>query len=94
MALALYTLATDQVPMEDLAMTGELTLTGRVLPIGGVKEKTIGARRVGISNLIFPEQNRQDYEELDDYIKEGLTAHFAATFDQVQEIAVGSPVLQ
>jgi ATP-dependent Lon protease len=94
MALALYTLATDQVPMEDLAMTGELTLTGRVLPIGGVKEKTIGARRVGISNLIFPEQNRQDYEELDDYIKEGLTAHFAATFDQVLEIAVGSPVLQ
>lgn len=88
MALALYTLATGQPPNDNLAMTGELTLTGRVLPIGGVKEKTIGARRVGISTLIFPEENRQDFEELDDYIKEGITAHFAATFDDVLAVAV------
>jgi ATP-dependent Lon protease len=57
-----------------------------------VKEKTIGARRVGVSHLLFPEQNRQDFDELDDYIKEGITAHFASTFDQVLEVAVKMPV--
>ena len=88
MALALYTLATDQTPIDNLAMTGELTLTGRVLPIGGVKEKTIGARRVGITTLIFPHENKEDFEELDDYIKEGITAHFAATFDDVLRVAL------
>ena len=88
MALALYTLATDQAPIANLAMTGELTLTGRVLPIGGVKEKTIGARRVGITTLIFPEENREDFAELDDYIKEGITAHFAARFDDVLRVAL------
>ena len=87
MALSLYTLATDQAPIDNLAMTGELTLTGRVLPIGGVKEKTIGARRVGITTLIFPEDNRQDFEDLDDYIKEGITAHFARTFNDVLAVA-------
>ncbi len=88
MALALYTLATDTAPLGGLAMTGELTLTGRVLPIGGVKEKTIGARRVGIDTLIFPWENREDYEELDDYLKEGLTAHFARNFSDVLAIAL------
>ena len=88
MALALYTLATDQAPIDNLAMTGELTLTGRVLPIGGVKEKTIGARRVGITTLIFPEENKEDFEELDDYIKEGITAHFASRFDDVLRVAL------
>lgn len=90
MALALYTLATDEAPREELAMTGELTLTGRVLPIGGVKEKTIGARRVGVDTLIFPEENRRDYEELDDYLKEGLTAHFVSRFDEVLRVALPS----
>ncbi len=90
MALALYTLATDTAPIDSLAMTGELTLTGKVLPIGGVKEKTIGARRVGIKTLIFPEENRKDYEELDDYITEGLTVHFAGWFEDV--LAVASPL--
>ena len=89
MALALYSLATDRAPIDNLAMTGELTLTGRVLPIGGVKEKTIGARRVGITTLIFPEENRQDFEELDDYITEGITAHFATTFQDVLSVALG-----
>lgn len=88
MALALYTLATCQAPIDDLAMTGELTLTGRVLPIGGVKEKTIGARRVGITNLIFPAENKRDWEELDDYIKEGLNANFATYFEDVLEVAL------
>ena len=87
MALALYSLATGKPVKEGLAMTGELTLTGKVLPIGGVKEKTIAARRVGITELIFPQENKKDYDELPDYITEGLTVHFADYFRNVLEIA-------
>ncbi len=86
MALALYSLATKK-PVKDVGMTGELTLTGKVLPIGGVKEKTIGARRVGIQELIFPIDNQKDFEELPDYIKEGLTVHFADYFEDVLKFA-------
>ena len=87
MALALYSLATGQPVRNDVAMTGELTLTGKVLPIGGVKEKTIAARRVGITKLIFPVDNKKDYEELPDYIKEGIKPYFADYFDDVLDIA-------
>ncbi len=89
MALALYSLAIDKPVKDGIAMTGELTLTGRVLPIGGVKEKTIAARRVGITELIFPEDNRKDFEELPDYIKEGITVHYARYFVDVLEVAYG-----
>lgn len=89
MALALYSLATGKAVKDGLAMTGELTLTGKVLPIGGVKEKTIAARRVGIKELIFPIDNKKDFEELPEYIREGLTVHFADYFDDVLEVACG-----
>ena len=89
MALALYSLATAKAIKNNLAMTGELTLTGKVLPIGGVKEKTIAARRVGIKELIFPIDNQKDFEELPAYIKEGLTVHFADYFGDVLEVAYG-----
>ncbi len=87
MSLSLYSLATGKAVKEGLAMTGEITLTGKVLPIGGVKEKTIGARRVGIKELIFPADNRRDFEQLPDYIKEGITVHFADYFDDVLAVA-------
>ena len=87
MALALYSLATDKPVRDNLAMTGELTLTGKVLPIGGVKEKTIAARRVGVETLIFPEDNRRDFDELPDYIRAGLDVHFADYFDDVLKVA-------
>ncbi len=90
MALALHSLATDQAVRDGIAMTGELTLTGKVLPIGGVKEKTIAARRVGIKELIFPEDNRRDFDELPDYIKEGIKPHFARYFEDVLKIAYES----
>ncbi|MGM0567522.1 MAG: endopeptidase La, partial [Bacteroidota bacterium] len=73
MALALYSLAVNKAVEKDLAMTGELTLTGKVLPIGGVREKTIAARRVGVHNLIFPKENKSDFEALPDHLKEGIT---------------------
>jgi len=87
MALALYSLVRNKAIKKGLAMTGELTLTGRVLPVGGIREKTIAARRVRTYELIFPEDNRKDFEELPDHLKEGITPHFVKSFDQVLKIA-------
>lgn len=86
MATALVSLATGRKLPGKLAMTGELTLTGQVLPVGGIREKVIAARRQGIKVLVLPEANRGDYEELPDYLKKGLTVHFAAHYDQVYEV--------
>jgi len=86
MALALYSLATGKPVRTGVAMTGELTLTGRVLPIGGVREKTIAARRVNIRELIFPRENKKDFDELPDYLRAGISAHFADYFDDVLDI--------
>ena len=87
MATALVSMMTGKIVKKKLGMTGELTLTGRVLPIGGVKEKTIASRRSGLKTLIFPEDNRKDFEDLPDYLKEGLEVHFAKTFDDVYRLA-------
>lgn len=83
MATALVSLIRKKSARQGLAMTGELTLTGRVLPIGGVREKVIAARRAGLARLIFPEGNRKDYEELPDYLRKGLSVSFANHFDNV-----------
>ncbi|NWL78991.1 endopeptidase La [Pseudomonas taiwanensis] len=86
MASALLSLARNQTPKKGVAMTGELTLTGQVLPIGGVREKVIAARRQKIFELILPEANRGAFEELPDYLKEGLTVHFARRFGDVAKV--------
>ncbi|MDD0974362.1 endopeptidase La [Pseudomonas fontis] len=85
-ASALLSLARDQAPKKGVAMTGELTLTGQVLPIGGVREKVIAARRQKIHELILPEANRGDFEELPDYLKQGLEVHFAKRFSDVAKV--------
>ena len=86
MASALLSLARNQPPKKGVAMTGELTLTGHVLPIGGVREKVIAARRQKIFELILPEPNRGSFEELPEYLKEGITVHFAKRFADVAKI--------
>ena len=86
-ALAIYSLVTNKVIKKKLAMTGELTLTGKVLPIGGIREKVIAARRVGVFELIVPKDNKGDFERLPDYIKEGIKIHYANYFDDVIEAA-------
>ncbi len=86
MASALLSLARHQPPKKNVAMTGELTLTGQVLAIGGVREKVIAARRQKIWELILPEANRGDFEELPDYLREGLTVHFAERFADVARV--------
>jgi ATP-dependent Lon protease len=89
MTTALLSMITGKPVRKSLGMTGELTLTGRVLPIGGVKEKTIAARRVGLKTLIFPEGNRKDFAELPDYLKEGLEVHFSKDYEDVYRVAFG-----
>ena len=69
MALALYSLAKNKAIKEKIAMTGEITLTGKVLPIGGLREKVIAARRVGVYELIVPKDNKRDFEK--SWIKKG-----------------------
>jgi ATP-dependent Lon protease len=83
MATALVSLALGKKLPRALAMTGELTLTGRVLPVGGVREKVIAARRLGIQELLIPADNYRDFEELPDYLKEGMLIHPVADFDEV-----------
>ncbi|GGD08475.1 endopeptidase La [Halopseudomonas salina] len=83
LASALLSLARNQSPRRSMAMTGELTLTGQVLPVGGIREKVIAARRQSIHELILPEDNRGEYEELPDYLKEGMQIHFASHFRDV-----------
>ncbi len=87
MALALYSLAKNKPVKSGLGMTGELTLTGRVLPVGGIKEKTIAARRVKVFDLIFPRDNKKDFDELPGYLKKDVKAHFIDYFDEVLKIA-------
>ena len=87
MVTSLLSLLTDTPVFDNLGMTGELTLTGRILPIGGVKEKMVAARRSGLKVLIFPKDNLRDYEELPDYIRKGLTMHFVEHYDEVFHIA-------
>ncbi|MEI2770125.1 MAG: endopeptidase La [Candidatus Competibacter sp.] len=89
MATALLSLARGQQPSRPLAMTGELTLTGQVLPVGGIREKVIAARRVGIFEIILPEGSRGDAEELPDHIQEGLTLHFVERLQQVVDLVFG-----
>ena len=84
-ATALLSLARNQQVLRPLAMTGELTLTGQVLPVGGIREKLIAARRVGVSEIVLPAANRGDFEELPEHIREGLNVHFVERFQQVVE---------
>jgi ATP-dependent Lon protease len=87
MATALLSLARRERIKRKLAMTGELTLTGQVLAVGGIREKVIAARRVDIMELILPSANKKDFEELPDYLIEGINVHFARTFRDVFHFA-------
>ncbi|MHB1566579.1 MAG: endopeptidase La [Acidiferrobacter sp.] len=82
-ASALLSLARGKRIQRPLAMTGEITLTGHVLPVGGVREKIIAARRVQIPEVIMPEANRGDFEELPANVRRGLVAHFVKHYREV-----------
>ncbi|MDR3624241.1 MAG: endopeptidase La [Chlamydiales bacterium] len=87
MVTALLSLLRQEPVTEELGMTGEITLTGKVLPVGGIKEKLIAARRSRLKTLIFPKENLRDYEELPDYIKRDIKVHFVEEYDEVFALA-------
>ena len=87
MTTALLSMIMKKPVRKKLGMTGELSLTGRVLPIGGVKEKTIASRRAGLKVLIFPHDNKKDYEDLPDYLRAGIEVHYVKEYPEVFKIA-------
>jgi ATP-dependent Lon protease len=86
MTTAIISLATGRAVKRPLAMTGEITLTGEVLPVGGIKEKIIAARRTGIKEIILPEGCKPEFKMLPEHIKEGITFYFAKKYKDVYRI--------
>lgn len=83
---ALTSLAMDTPIRQNIAMTGEVSLTGKVLPVGGIKEKIIAAKRVGVNCVILPEENRKDYTELPEFMTKDLEVHFVSEYSDVHNI--------
>jgi ATP-dependent Lon protease len=89
MATAIASQLTGRPVRGDIAMTGEITLSGRVLPIGGVKEKVLAARRVGITDVILPRQNAKNVnEDLTPELRKNMTIHLVSTIDEVLALAL------
>ncbi|MFV0555007.1 MAG: endopeptidase La [Mangrovibacterium sp.] len=88
MVTSLVSTMTKRKVRNNLAMTGEITLRGRVLPVGGIKEKVLAAKRAGISDIIMSVENKKDIEEINDIYLEGLTFHFVKTIDEVLQKAL------
>ena len=88
MATAIVSAMSGQPVRSDVAMTGEITLRGRVLPIGGVKEKVLGAHRAGIKEIILPRQNEADLEDIPPEVREALIFHPVSTLDEVFELTL------
>ena len=91
MATALASAATGRLVRDDVAMTGEITLRGRVLPIGGLKEKALGAHRVGIRTIVIPRRNEADLEDLPAEIKADMEFVPVDTLDEVLAVALRAP---
>ncbi len=88
MATALVSVLSDRPARHDIAMTGEITLSGRVLPIGGVKEKILGAVRAGIKEIILPRDNERDLEDLSDEVRAQIKVHLAGDLGEVLAVAL------
>ncbi|HEY5672541.1 MAG TPA: endopeptidase La [Malonomonas sp.] len=88
MALAMISLLTDRAARRDVAMTGELTLSGRILPIGGVKEKVLAARRAGVRKILLPERNREHLADLEAEVVKGIEVVLVDSIDKIVELAL------
>ncbi len=88
MATAIASVLSGKPVRKDVAMTGEVTLRGRVLPIGGIKEKTLAAKRMGINTVIIPVRNKKDLEDMPKYVKEGMNFVIAESMDDVLKTAI------
>ncbi|GFR58094.1 LON protease homolog, mitochondrial [Elysia marginata] len=84
---ALLSLMLNTPVRQNFAMTGEVSLTGKVLPVGGIKEKCIAAKRVGVTCIVLPGENKKDYADLPTYITDGLDVHFVDHYEEVFKLA-------
>jgi len=95
MVTALVSLLTGRPVKARLAMTGEITLSGRILPVGGIKEKVLAARRMGIKEIVLPRPNERNLrEDIPEPISQELTFHLVSTMEEALEIALADGVLQ
>jgi len=88
MSTALVSAMSGRAVRKDVAMTGEITLRGRVMPIGGLKEKVLGAHRAGIKHIVLPKENEGDLEDIPEDVRKSLTFHAVSTLDEVFEVAL------
>ncbi len=88
MLTAIASIYTQRKVKSKLAMTGEITLRGKVMPVGGIKEKILAAKRAGIEEIILCERNQKDIEEIDQQYLEGVQFHFVENVNQVLKIAL------
>ncbi len=89
-ATALYSALTDLKVRKDFAMTGEITLRGKILEIGGVKEKVLAAHRAGLKNIILPKENRKDIKEIPANVRKDLKINFVQNLDEVFKLAIAT----
>ncbi|HTM03175.1 MAG TPA: S16 family serine protease, partial [Vicinamibacterales bacterium] len=92
MATALASALTRIPTRRDVAMTGEITLRGKVLPIGGVKEKVLAAHRAGVTNIVLPRDNEKDLADIPKNVLDTLDIHMVSTMDEVLKIALAEPL--
>jgi ATP-dependent Lon protease len=93
MATALVSALTKVPVRKDVAMTGEITLRGKVLPVGGIKDKTLAAFRAGITEILLPKDNEKDLEDIPADVRDELTIHLVESMDEVLRLALDGPVL-
>jgi ATP-dependent Lon protease len=90
LATALVSLLTERPVKHNIAMTGEITLRGKVLPVGGIKEKVLAARRSGIKKVVLPKQNEKDLEEIPENVREKMTFYFVEWLDDIFRLTLGA----
>ena len=90
MAMSLISLLTERPVLPEVAMTGEITLRGKVLPVGGIKEKVLAAKRAGISTIVLPKRNEKDLVEVPDEIKAKITFHTVESVDEMLPVIFGA----
>ena len=95
MVTALVSLMTQRPVRSRLAMTGEVTLSGRVLPVGGIKEKVLAAKRAGVTTLLLPRRNEKHLiEDVPNDARQGMTVHLVDSVNQVLDLALEPPIVR
>jgi ATP-dependent Lon protease len=90
MVTSLASLLTGRPVRPDVAVTGEITLRGKILPVGGIKEKVLAAKRAGIQRVVLPEKNRKDVDEIEEGLLEGLQLEYVGMIDEVLQHTLSS----